>query len=235
MNNKLISTIVGAALSSLVATTGYAWQKPSQPCLDARVNHAIVMDTILVCKDYDPYGSWICTKPSREVATHEKKNTLAVVRYECKGERLADQIFFKPENILPPQISSPSPPLSPACPSAEGEWNISFDWNCDDSSSNARITFNADFTTTPYSGEWTQNDCTFGLQFQTYGTIYHGTMTSDGTSLSGDMSTTTGGGFEGCWTATPVDPMPAGISGISAIASTSEPSDGGISVDGSEN
>jgi len=200
MNKNLISTIAGAALSSLVATTGYAWP-PTQACLDARLNHAVVMDTILVCKSYDPYGSWICSRPLRTVATQEKKDTLAIVRHECRGVALPDDTFFEPQDIEPIEF------LPPPCPSVVGEWRINFDWNSDDSWGDAQVTLNADFTST-FSGEWSQNDCDFELRFEfgTNNTIYTGTMTSDGNGMDGSMSTTLGLGANGVWNALRVDP-----------------------------
>lgn len=72
---------------------------PTQACLDARSDLAIVMDKILECKEFDSYGSWICTDPTREVATQEKKDCLAVVRHECRGDVLPDNVSCEIEKV----------------------------------------------------------------------------------------------------------------------------------------
>lgn len=183
MSNKLISIIVGVIFSSLLVTTSYAWP-PTQDCLDARADLGVVMDKILECKDFDPYGSWICMNPMREVATQEKNDCLAVVRHECRGDALPSGVSCEVEAVLPSAVI----------------WNVIFDWDCNGITGSAAITFNSDFTWSVGStiGVWSLEGRAFEFGGTTF--TYIGTMSNDGSSMEGTMSNNQG--QTGCWTAT---------------------------------
>jgi hypothetical protein len=88
----------------------------------------------------------------------------------------------------------------PQCPSMEGIWDISYDWLCDSIDiANTTVQFNTDGTFVDSEGRggtWSQDNCNVDWVYDN-GTHYWGTMTTDGTSMEGEMLNS--GGLDGCW------------------------------------
>lgn len=214
MKQKLLSIVAGTVIGCAVTTTAYAGPTPA--CLAARADLGTVMDAILECKNFVPTGSWVCTSPTREVATQEKNDCLAVVRHECRGWPLADGVSCDVEDVIPVEIP-------PTCQPATGTWLFIFDWFCDSNTGSAPVTLNCDSTIAGIGGaSWSQDGSDFEMSFSN-GTVYVGTISDggEGDNMSGTMSEAESeGGSTGCWTAVRIDSdstAPASVSGNGSL------------------
>jgi hypothetical protein len=216
MNNKPISIIIaGTVLGSLITTTSYAWQSPSQACVDTRNDLSRVMYVIQRCKNSDPYGSWICgSNPLRSVVSEIKNNCLAILQHECH-----------PDVVDDPGVVYDLNALEPVCPSVVGAWEVSKDADCDGvEDANHTTIYNDDLTWNgvdfPNGGDWTQDGCNIAMADFSFNPpiIWHAMLGGDGDLLYDGIFS---GMFNGCWTATRIYP-PSPSNAVSAPENAEE-------------